>query len=33
LDRLISIFDRELQTSIANTTVKANQRRTGRGEP
>ncbi|KAF8266004.1 hypothetical protein EI94DRAFT_1734029 [Lactarius quietus] len=30
LDRLISSFDRELQTSIANTTVKANERRAGR---
>ena len=31
LDRLISNFDRELQASIANTTVKANERRAGRG--
>ncbi|KAI9435735.1 fungal-specific transcription factor domain-containing protein [Lactarius indigo] len=30
LDRLISSFDRDLQTSIANTTVKANERRAGR---
>lgn len=30
LDRLISNFDRDLQTSIANTTVKANERRAGR---
>ncbi|KAH9068022.1 hypothetical protein EDB83DRAFT_2314835 [Lactarius deliciosus] len=30
LDRLISSFDRDLQTSIANTTVKANERHAGR---
>ncbi|KAH9175762.1 hypothetical protein EDB89DRAFT_1943990 [Lactarius sanguifluus] len=30
LDRLISSFDRDLQTSIANTTVKANERCAGR---
>jgi len=30
LDRLINSFDRDLQTSIANTTVKANERRAGR---
>jgi len=30
LDRLISTFDRDLQTSIANTTVQANKRLAGR---
>jgi hypothetical protein len=32
LDRLITNFDREFKTSIANTTVQANKRRSGRGE-
>jgi hypothetical protein len=32
LDRLITTFDRDLQTSVANTTVQANKRLAGRGE-